>query len=84
MNKLIPIHWTIQQLAYFAGLLSASLGLQELFELLHEINRRTAESGRQTGNAEWFLTLLENIKSRITVAQWEDYINTVERIWKVE
>jgi hypothetical protein len=74
MAKTYPSTWTTRQVAYFAGILTARIGIDELKRIVDE--RASAQP-----NQLYFSDLVEHLEPRISVDQWAGCVENCQRIF---
>jgi hypothetical protein len=68
--------WSTQKLAFFAGLITASMRLVTVSQLVDELR------GFEPNSDEFFLAFVKSCKPYVTEDRWQGCVETIERLFK--
>ena len=74
--KTLPSNWTEQQIAYFAGLISARCPFGHLKKIIEHLNIIVPPA-----HERWFQSFIAVLEPRISADQWQGCVETCTRLF---
>lgn len=76
MKPMPPAHWTLPELALFAGMISGSVGLVTLAKIIERLH-----TVRVLDDEQFFRAMIADMREHVPDVTWDLRLNTCRRLF---